>query len=393
MFFRKKDPSQLRLSEIESYLRNKFSDKIKSEEDRMLGLASSAYSKFDDLRKVLEEMEKKKAQKTFTESVKNSYCDRSLGAIDGLKEPNISNVTAFIQMSKIVSKAIAEINLKEFRHLQEFKTEMSRISQLTKTIKKEVDDLESSYESSISRKIEQIGSMISEISQSRKTFDDMESMLRDTGTTLARTKKESEDYKKRLESLMSDSNNSNLSELRRIEGQISVLKQKILNDLSGLDKIFKKMRHELRESKDFDYDNVFEAFVKGEMELKNLTEKTLEAINNHRITFEAKLKEKIHYVLKNFDEIYEMKEEYIDLIDSEEALKRSVKEKSEPIENERKKIKNELEEKNKEIIDLEKKRDSRMNERKKMDEKVQKIADEIQKKLREMLERDIIVEM
>ena len=393
MFFRKKDPSQLRLSEIENYLRNKFSDKIKSEEDKMISLASSVYSKFGELKALLEEMEKKKASKTYTESVKNSYCDRSLGAIDGLKEPNIASVPAFIQMSKIVSKTIAEINFKEFKHLQEFKAEMSKISQFTKTIKKDIDDLETVHAASILRKIEHIGNLISEISHSRKTFDDMESMLRDTGTTLARTKKEAEDCKKRVESLTSDSSNSNLSELRRVEGQISVLKQKILNDLSGLDKVFKKMKHEEIKSKEFDYDSIFESFVKGELDLKNLMDKIIEAINSHKIVVEPKQKEKTYYVAKNFDEIYEMKEEYVDLIHNEESLKTSIKEKTEPIENERKKLEEELKTKNRDIFDLERKRDSRMDERKKMEEKVQKTADEVQKKLREMLEREIIVEV
>ncbi len=395
MFFRKKDPSQLRLSEIESYLRNKFSDKIKSEEDKIINLASSIYSKFGELRTLLEEMEKKKASKTYTESVKNSYCDRSLGAIDGLKEPAISSMPAFVQMSKIISKAIAEINFKEFRHLQEFKAEMSRISQLTKNIKKDIDGLESVHASSILRKIEHIGGLISEISNSRKTFDDMESMLRDTGTTLAKVKKESEDYKKRLESLAANTNNNNLSELRRIEGQVSVLKQKILNDLSGLDKVFKKMKHEERASKnsEFSHDNVFDSFVKGELDMKNSIDKIIEAINSHKLMLEPKQKERVYYVSKNFDEIYEMKEEYIDLIDSEESLKKSIKEKAEPMEHERKRLEEELNAKNKEIIDLEKKRDSRMNERKKMEEKTQKTADEVQKKLIEMLERDIVVEV
>ncbi len=108
---------------------------------------------------------------------------------------------------------------------------------------------------------------------------------------------------------------------------------------------------------------------------------------------EPKQKERVYYVSKNFDEIYEMKEEYIDLIDSEESLKKSIKEKAEPMEHERKRLEEELNAKNKEIIDLEKKRDSRMNERKKMEEKTQKTADEVQKKLIEMLERDIVVEV
>ncbi|HLD85323.1 MAG TPA: hypothetical protein VI968_02080 [archaeon] len=396
MFFKSKDPSQIRLSEIESYLKKKFSKELDEERKKIQSLVNSILSRFTEIKNAAEEMEKKHSEKAYAETIKNQYCDKCLGAIDGLREPDSSyaQTLSFVQISKLVLETVSNINLKEFKHLQEFKDTMSKISQNTKPIESEIKNLENFIYTSKTKKIEDIGNLINDVSRSRKTFDDMESMLRESSSAPNMLAEDISSLKKKLNAVRTNSSYASAeSELRRVESQSSIMKQKIMTDLSIMDKIAKKLVHE-GEKDALPYSkNSFEAFLEDNQKtLETILEKALAAISSGKISVDTKQKERTTKLSKNIDILSSMRNEYNDLLEHIQSLKDEISRKKEPAEKEIKRLETDIKEKEKELEIASKKRDSRIDERKKMEERTRKISDEIKKKLSEVLQKDVAVE-
>src|SRR3989338_6461633 len=135
---------------LESELNEKITD-IKSKTELQIDLI---INEFQNLKKIIDDMEGKKSNNMFADNVKNRFCARAKNGIESIKKPLLSyeKIMNFFGDADNALKDISNISITEFRHMHEFKDDMGLVSAKTRVIAEKLGRIKKENFSSLKKK-------------------------------------------------------------------------------------------------------------------------------------------------------------------------------------------------------------------------------------------------
>ena len=293
--------------------------------------AGAIAEEFASLERLLAEM-KSEEKPDYSNVVKNRFCDRSLEIISQLDKPDsrdYESLTKFLDDARRTINSIGELNIKELRHLYSFKAGMDKIASQIKLIVRSCDRLESLLASEQLKKYDRIEKKIALIDDSSRQIEGMlrqieltEQEIRSAESAVARKRLQLEEHMRREEFLNMDIISA---EINRCRKERDIIKQKIVTELGGMDRIAKKFQHKTASGdqllKDYIKDPE-EAFLKDEdMRIRAILSSLVNMINMKKIELEKKEADKVFSLFRSISFLSVLRGQYFAIEKNIDKLK------------------------------------------------------------------------
>jgi len=303
---------------LESELNEKITD-IKSKTELQIDLI---INEFQNLKKIIDDMEGKKSNNMFADNVKNRFCARAKNGIESIKKPPLSyeKIMNFFGDADNVLKDITNISITEFRHMHEFKDDMGLVSAKTRVIAEKLGRIKKENFSSLkkiydaeknSEKIRNLialkKNLVMEIGLDEKEIISLEEEVK-------QKKEELDKIINSREMLAMEQTNS---EIKEIENRMKSIEQRISTEL-GIARILKKFIHTVEIPKhDINViekyiENPAEAFLRGDT-IRNIIENIIDSIEKNFFSVDEKEEEKIFDIMRKIDLVESMKKHYFEM--------------------------------------------------------------------------------
>ncbi len=335
----KQKETEVKLEDVPKFLNEKFKQEYHDIDGRINANVSDIKKNLAALRELAKELATKSSPHKYANTVKNKFCEKLLDNIDKVLTDNSTEWNAVLSLSREVVYNASDINLKEFRHLTDFKDDMSKISE---KIRHAEDKIKASTKMLSESKVDKINVIKNNVmhvhdikDKTMQLGDDIKNLERSIGMA-------EEDINIERNNLMNmkrDLESSyDRSKINALEASANDLKQKIGNEFSGLDRVFKKFiyygditKDEISILKHYSSDPA-ESFIHDK---ENSMRGVLDAINSYRDKDEIELDQrklnKLHQLIRGFDFLMELRRQYDAMIGKIRDYENEIDVKSEPV--------------------------------------------------------------
>ncbi len=317
--FRQK-PIEIKLDEVPQFLSGRFEREGMELDARLSGNFQYVKACAEELKNVANQMIQKSSPKRYANIVKDKFCEKLLQKISDLLSYGASDRKEFLMLSDSVVQSVNDINIKEFRHLAEFKGDMQKVAEKIRVMEEKIKASRKILDASPVRGVEEIKGDVSKIFS-----------LQNSVTSISN---EIEDLKKSVEPLETrilteqknvELKNEDLSryagkriEIRNLEKTSDDIRQKITNEFAGLDRCMKKFvyygeltKEETNILKQYISDPGT-AFLGGDerMVIRQIFDAMESYHDRVMIELDERKLEKLHDVIRHFDLLRELKEHH-----------------------------------------------------------------------------------
>jgi len=362
LFSKKKGRKELRLEDVDEFVRLNTEKEFSAAENRLRDGLNAAMKEINSLKSQLKELGKISSGNSFSDNVKNRYCERVLGMLN-VEAPDLdySKITNFISAIENINKAANNLTIKEFKHMREFKANMGRISMQTKVIESKLKQLKNTAHGSVIEKKEKIKKCLNWINElNEKIF-----LLNEESEKINCRKDEIEKEANKLDlelgrfeknGLQAKFDNE-LKELEAIEKHRDLIKQNIETEFGGLSRPLKRLQYALDSGQVAmlsDEKNILERYLDtpdaflhdNKMLIKIIISKIKDLYSRNAIELNEKERDKVLSVHGNMRFLISLKEQYNGLSSQIHEKEEKIKTVFMPYAERKKEIQNEKEIKN-----------------------------------------------
>lgn len=371
MFSSKKKLYEIKLEDSANLLYSETRKEFEESEKKIRPLISDLIVNLSDLRTAILNLKEKVVPDTYANSAKNKYCERSLDNLNTTM-PNFSHsdVMAFIQNTDKMLKIVENPELKEMRHLFAFKSEMSSVSECTKTVRNSLSKLRKNVDKPFLENRDKTEKCINwMIDMKNKGYEilskveDMKEQEKVLFSELMMMKKDIDDVKKEFEESRMESVNK---EIEHLEKQRNSIKQRIDTDFGSIMRPIRKAVHDAengiisftKEEKRIanDYSMSEETFLSSDNDnmIRTILEKTKDAIDSKKLIVDDKEKDKLNMIFRSLDFFITLKDQYIHVLEKIDEKEKFAAETFGPFFKKRNDLETKISEKQKEIEQLKK---------------------------------------
>lgn len=318
-FKKEKKKVDLSLEKVPSFLDRELGEQKKKEEDQMRSFVDDIKKELEKLKTNVNELKKEEKEEKFPNIVKDKFCENFLNTLKSIKIDvyDYDSVNTYLNNTNEKMKNTGNISVKEFVQLRTF-DKMKPVTSQVKVIERKIKLHKKRLDFMSLKKLENVKESlrnIHKISEKIKTYDKKKKNMSDKISALnslvEKKKKEVDEIMKKLEKY-EDIKKS----IHELEKERSITKMKLSTELSGLDRLLRKLQHI-----DITYGkndmihryrkNPADAFLvdKGLFlktlldEIKHAAEKHIVELKNEKV---LKLADNIDYLLSVRDEFKEL---------------------------------------------------------------------------------------
>ncbi|MCX6815733.1 MAG: hypothetical protein NT120_02690 [Candidatus Aenigmarchaeota archaeon] len=340
--FFKSEPLKIKIEELPSFLTSKFEREKTDAESKLQPKVQNAYAALLAIKTLTTNLSTKSSNNEYADRIKKKFCEKVAESMNSLSQPRQTFEDTRNDLSNYyeIMHVIESINMKEFRHLQAFKDDMTKIAVQIKIVENNINHANKVVSESVmtkvlevQRNIEKILSLRQNTEEIRKEQEILNQKLDETNTNLHQ-----------LETML-DSVSQKLAEYaekraatKDIEIKIKGIDYKIESEFSGLDRPLKKFlyfgemtKHEAEKVKEY-IQSPSAAFLSDE---KNIIRLLLEAMHNYKdkkvIDLEWGKEEKVKDLLRNMEFLLELRNHYFFLLKQKEEKEAEFEKSLQPI--------------------------------------------------------------
>jgi len=401
-FFKKKDDQEVELEKVESLVKKELAVEIGNTENILNSSLGEAMKIINELDGLLTELKNKDSDKKYSNTLKDKFSDRSREALRSITKPgmNYSEMEDFLKKIKKANEKIENIDIKELRHLREFKADMNKIVMKTKLMDKWIKNFEKTLEkNSILKKNGEIKNNINKIEESQERMKSSKEKIRNIEHSIAKQKEIVDDYKinydrtKKYEEMK--------EKMREQESEMSIIRQKINTEFGVLEKPLRKFLY-IKKDMTIHKRNLITKYIEnsGESflvidrdEIKNILEELIESFENKEIEVDEKRLEKINGLVRSLDFMSAMRKQYHGLEEKINHINGTLKKEYEPLLDEIRKEELKKEELKKRLEDLETSHNNFLKEEKDSENSFIENKIKLEQKLSEILKRKIEIKI
>lgn len=356
----------------------------------------------NDTEGLLTELKNKGSDKKYSNSLKDKFSDRSREALRSITKPgmNYSEMEDFFKKLKKANEKIENIDIKELRHLREFKADMNKIVMKTKLMDKWIKNFEKALEkNNILKKVDEIKNNTNKIEESQERIKSAKEKIRNIEHSIAKQREVIENYKINYEKTKKYEEMK--ERILEYESEMSIIRQKINTEFGVLEKPLRKFLYIKKDMTIHNrnlitkyIENSGEAFlVIDRNEIKNILENLIESFENKEIEIDEKRLEKINDLARSLDFMSSMRKQYHGLEEKINHLNEILKKEYEPMLEEIRKGELKKEELEKRLEDLETSHNNFLKEEKDSENSFIENKIKLEQKLSEILKRRIEIKI
>lgn len=353
-------------------------------------------SDFSALKSVLNALASKTSPNSYSNSLKNKFCSRSLGIVESLEE----NIGAY----KKAINEISKIDMKEFRHLHAFSDDMKLIAARINSIAKETEEAERFLESNpLSKKTRESQKKLETVIAFRniketleKETGDFKNEIAEKEKLLKRTGEAFESFSAKDEFKLVESLDE---EIKYLEKNKNTISQKIVEEFAGIDRPMRKFRHsKICESMLKEYRDTLDAYIESgealfsdsEFRIKKILEGMKNAVDEKQLDMEEKKYHRLIDILRNAGLLESLRDQHLSLIKKLTQLKEE-KEKYSGLFAEKKRCKSGMAELEKVISSLKKTLEVKTREKEGAEAKIAAETEELEYMMGQILGREVSI--
>jgi hypothetical protein len=386
----KSETLRVELDDIPPFLESK---EIKKRQKAFLERMKSDFSA---LKSILNALASKNSSNSYSNSLKNKFCSRSLAIVESLEE----NIGAY----KTAINEISSIDMKEFRHLHAFSDDMKLIAARINSIAKETEEAERFLESNpLFKKTrasqKKLGTLIAfrNIKETlEKETGNFKNEIAEKEKLLKRKGEEFESFSARDEFKLVESLNE---EMKYLEKNKNTISQKIVEEFAGIDRPMRKFRHsKICESMLKEYRDTLDAYIESgealfsdsEFRIKKILEGMKKAVDEKQLDMEEKKYHRLIDILRNAGLLESLRDQHLSLIKKLIQLEEE-KGKYGSLFAEKKRYKSEMAELEKTVSSLKKTLEVKTKEKEGAEAKIAAETEELEDMLKEILDREVVI--
>lgn len=401
--FRKKEkePTKISLDDLPDFIEKEFSRQIRDAKNSVSNQVNDIKSGIDKLEKEFLSFKDLAAKDNFSASIKNNFCDRSINALRSIHYPDNSFPikTFFSGMSDIMKK-VGGVSVKEIRHLYEFEKSMKEITSQVKSIEAKIRIAEKTMVRFREVEgVEKIRNITDEIKHMKEKKHSLQQSIRKNEDEHASLSVDAGRKQREFQEFLNNFREHDRLQSRRkqLEDDISSIRMKIANELSGIERPLKKFQHidiESRHKLLDDYiRNPAEAFISDDQNtLMAIMGSVKEAARRKSIKIDDKRMERIASLSVNIDSLVSLRNDFQESIRTIQEIDKQL-EAFQPLFREKAERRDDLSEMEHKIDDLKIRRKGYLREIEEIERKIPSKRLDIEFILNDLTGRDVRVEI
>jgi hypothetical protein len=368
---KKKKVVEVRLEDAKKLLYNETLKEFEENEKKIKPALSDMIIQLSALKTTIEQFKSKSVPNTYANTVKNKYCDRCMEMLTAsVPDFSYSELDKFAKNTEQALRTVENPDIKEFRHLFVFKSDMSLISNQTKPVWTMLKNYKKVIEKPFLKNRDATDKCIDWMTDMKNKIvditDDVEKMKLEEKEKFAELivlKNELEKNRKNYEDVKIENLNKDIDSL---EKQRNSIKQKIDNDFGSIMRPVRKALHIAEDGKITftkedtrianDYSMSEETFLMADNDnrITVIIEKIKDAIDNKKLIVDDREKDKVNMVFRSMDFFLTLKEQYIHIVEKIAEKDKLMNDTFGPFMRKRNEIETQIADKQKEIEQLKK---------------------------------------
>lgn len=395
-FFRKQG-LELNIGQVSGYIDKEFATQKDELETRLKSYAQEIQDAFRQVEEFVLVLQSKSSQNRYANTVKQKFCEKSIEAISSVKSFSGTNKD-LIKVATSSIRTIADLNLKDFRHLHSFREDMTKIAEKVKLLETRVNYANKAVSAASVARVDRIADRIGKISENRASVANIEKLTEDIRQASGILAADISDMQKKMNEMSTDLSRQTVDKikLRSLELEQHSIGRRIGNEFAGLDRVMKKFLYYGDLTKDESH--MMQGYIKDPgptfmSDSSNVISSILEKLYSYRdrktIEMDEPKHEKIKDLIRHMKVLKELREKYGQIEQEKAQLEIDYESRTDPVLKEIKSLRLQAAEKQRELNSMQARMQSLVAEKQVMERETSSILATLESELSELLNRSV----